>query len=184
VTEVGFLLSGRSILLRDFCVGDVDDALTIVGDDRVTRFLSFDSRTRDQAASMISAAIEKAGDEPRSEYYLAISTHDSDRLVGFIRLALSGVQAAKLGYAVSAENWGRGYATDAVEVMLNFAFENLKLHRVTAAVGPENDASLAVVRKLGFVLEGRLRDHVFTNGSWRDSLLYSILVSEWKPYGS
>jgi len=39
-------------------------------------------------------------------------------------------------------------------------------------------------RKLGFVLEGRLRDDVFTNGSWRVSLLYAILVSEWHPYRS
>jgi RimJ/RimL family protein N-acetyltransferase len=62
--------------------------------------------------------------------------------------------------------------------MLRFAFERLELHRVTAAIGPDNDASLAVVRKIGFLAEGQLRDHVFTNGTWRDSLLYSILSDE------
>lgn len=63
--------------------------------------------------------------------------------------------------------------------MLEFAFTNLELHRVTAAIGPDNHASLRVVDRLGFKREGVLRDHVFTNGSWRDSVLYSILSGEW-----
>ncbi|WP_308283159.1 GNAT family N-acetyltransferase [Pseudonocardia nigra] len=63
--------------------------------------------------------------------------------------------------------------------MLGFAFTRLELHRVSAAIGPSNARSIAVVERLGFTLEGRLRDHVFTNGAWRDSLLYSILSGEW-----
>jgi RimJ/RimL family protein N-acetyltransferase len=63
--------------------------------------------------------------------------------------------------------------------MISFGFQVLDLHRITAAIGPDNTASIAVVKKLGFTREGRLRDHVFTNGAWRDSELYSILVHEW-----
>jgi RimJ/RimL family protein N-acetyltransferase len=63
--------------------------------------------------------------------------------------------------------------------MISFGFQVQDLHRITAAIGPDNTASIAVVKKLGFTREGRLRDHVFTNGAWRDSELYSILVHEW-----
>jgi ribosomal-protein-alanine N-acetyltransferase len=63
--------------------------------------------------------------------------------------------------------------------MLRFAFETLGLHRVSAAIGPENLASIAVVKRLGFSYEGRIRHHVFTNGAWRDSQLYSLLADEW-----
>jgi RimJ/RimL family protein N-acetyltransferase len=63
--------------------------------------------------------------------------------------------------------------------VLRFAFETLDLHRVSAAIGPENLASIAVVKRLGFTYEGRIRHHVFTNGDWRDSLLYSLLADEW-----
>jgi RimJ/RimL family protein N-acetyltransferase len=42
-------------------------------------------------------------------------------------------------------------------------------------------SSIAVVKRLGLSYEGRLRHHVFTNGNWRDSLLYSILTDEWDP---
>jgi ribosomal-protein-alanine N-acetyltransferase len=63
--------------------------------------------------------------------------------------------------------------------LLDFAFGPLGLHRVSAAIGPDNSASIAVVKRLGFAHEGRLRDHVFTNGAWRDSELYSVLAPEW-----
>jgi RimJ/RimL family protein N-acetyltransferase len=50
---------------------------------------------------------------------------------------------------------------------------------MSAAVGPDNAGSIAVARKLGMRYEGRLRNHVFTNGAWRDSLLYAALEHEW-----
>jgi RimJ/RimL family protein N-acetyltransferase len=100
-------------------------------------------------------------------------------MIGFARLGPTGVQAAHLGYAIGFDHWGRGFATDAARTMLRFAFTDLALHRVSAAIGPENLASVAVVKRLGFTHEGRIRHHVFTNGAWRDSLLYSILEPEW-----
>lgn len=171
-------LVGKAVVLRNFRVEDASDALQVIGDDRVTYWLSFDSRDRAAAQAMVRAAIERAAATPRSEYYLAIADPHTDVLVGFIRLALTGVKAAKLGYAVRAEDWGRGYASEAVALMLSHAFESLDLHRVTAAIGPDNTRSMSLVEKFGFRYEGRLRDHVFTNGAWRDSLLYSVLSSE------
>jgi RimJ/RimL family protein N-acetyltransferase len=169
-------LLGARTRLREFRSDDGADAFAIVGDDRVTRFLSFDSRNQEAAQSMIDGAVERAKLRPRNEYYLGMATIEDDRLIGFCRLGLTGIRAAKLGYAVAAEHWGKGYATDAVRSALEFAFGPLDLHRVTAAIGPDNAASQALVERLGFVREGVLRDHVFTNGAWRDSVLYSMLA--------
>ncbi|OAH11313.1 GNAT family N-acetyltransferase [Streptomyces jeddahensis] len=63
--------------------------------------------------------------------------------------------------------------------MIRFGFGELGLHRISAAIGPENHASIRVVEKLGFTREGILRDHVFTNSEWRNSVLYSLLKHEW-----
>lgn len=172
-------LAGTRVKLREFRLSDVDDTLAVIGDDRVTRFLSFDSRTRVQAEAMIEGTIERTLQAPRAEYYLAVTPLGNDRLVGFVRLGLTGVKAAKLGYAITADHQGNGYATDAARTMLHFAFDSLDLHRVTAAIGPDNTASVALVDRLGFTYEGTLRDHVFTNGAWRDSKLYSVLAPEW-----
>lgn len=172
-------LTGEVTGLREFRPDDVDDILAIVGDDRVMTWLSFDSRDRGQALELVSAGIERARQEPRQEYYLAITCQGDERLIGFVRLALDGVQAGKLCYAVAATHWGRGYATNAARQVVGFGLGALGLHRISAAIGPENLASIAVVKRLGLTYEGRIRHHVRTNGEWRDSLLYSILADDW-----
>jgi [ribosomal protein S5]-alanine N-acetyltransferase len=171
-------LIGDLTTLREFRFTDLDDYLAIVGDDRVTSWLSFDSRDRAAAETALTAMIERAAQEDRPDYLLAVTRRDDDKVVGFARLGPTGVKAAHLGYAIHADHWGRGYATDAARVLLRLAFGTLGLHRVSAAIGPENEASIAVVKRLGFTYEGRIRHHVFTNGDWRDSLLYSLLESE------
>ncbi|MFI1510207.1 GNAT family N-acetyltransferase [Streptomyces sp. NPDC020597] len=170
---------GHQVVLREFTRDDVDDVLAIIGDDKVTTWLSFDSRDRAQAVAMIEGTIERAQQEPRTEFYLGVTERGADSVIGFARIGLSGVRAGKLGYAIAAKEWGRGYATDAARTLATYAFKELGLHRITAAIGPDNAASIAVVQQLGFTREGTLRDHVFTNGQWRDSVLFSALAHEW-----
>ncbi|MDX2633329.1 GNAT family protein [Streptomyces scabiei] len=170
---------GDQVVLREFTLEDADDVLAIIGDDTVTTWLSFDSRDRDQAVAMIEGTLERAQQEPRTEFYLGVTKRDDDRVIGFARIGLSGVRAGKLGYAIAAKEWGRGYATDAARALVTYAFKEIGLHRITAAIGPDNAASIAVVQQLGFAREGVLRDHVFTNGAWRDSVLFSVLAHEW-----
>jgi ribosomal-protein-alanine N-acetyltransferase len=175
VSDAGFVLQGRRVRVRDFRVTDLDAVAAIAGHERVTRWLSFDARDREGSERMLGAAVASARARPRTEYYLAVVPADDERVVGFVRLALGGVKAGKLGYAIHAAHWDHGYATDAVGTLIGFGFTTLDLHRITAAVGPDNQASIHVLDRLGFALEGRQRDHVFTNGAWRDSLLYSLL---------
>ncbi|HKT01328.1 MAG TPA: GNAT family protein [Rugosimonospora sp.] len=174
-------LTGRVVTLREFRADDAAAVLCVVGDERVTRWLSFDSRDAAGAAAMVDRAITRAQMAPRTEYYLAVTILPDGELVGFVRLGLDGVRAAKLGYAVAADHWGRGYAGDAARVLVQFGFQDLGLHRISAAIGPNNEASIRVAKRLGMSYEGRIRDHVYTNGTWRDSLLYSVLEHEWPP---
>jgi ribosomal-protein-alanine N-acetyltransferase len=127
---------GRTVALRDFRAGDAASALQVVGDDQVTRWLSFDSRDLAGASRMIENAIEQAEREPRTEFYLAVTLPAGGEVSGFARLALDGVTAGKLGYAIRADRWGRGYATDAARTLADFGFGRLGLHRISAAIGP------------------------------------------------
>lgn len=172
-------LRGDRVALREFQADDLTDVAAIVGDERVTDWLSFDKRSLSEAEDMLRGTLDRARNEPRDEYYLAITVPPDDSVVGFCRLARSGVKAGKLGFAVAADHWRQGLATDAAATMIAFGFADLGLHRVSAAIGPENKASIAIAKTLGLTYEGRLRDHVFTNGEWRDSLLFSVLADEW-----
>jgi ribosomal-protein-alanine N-acetyltransferase len=175
-------LTGSSVVLREFRGQDLQNVLAVVGDNRVTQWLSFDARGEDQAADMLSGILTRAQQTPRQEYYLAVALPHEGGLIGFARLALDGVQAGKVGYAIGFDHWGHGYATDAVRTLVDFGFRQLGLHRISAAIGPDNASSAAVVRKLGFGEEGRIRHHVHTNGAWRDSVLFSVLADEWAPH--
>jgi RimJ/RimL family protein N-acetyltransferase len=172
-------ITSDHVHLREVRDDDIEQVLALVGDERVTTWLSFDTRDRQAATDMLRGIIARSRAEPRTEFYLAVTRTGDDTMIGFVRLGLTGHHAAKLGYSIRADEWGKGYATAAAAAMLDFAFTTLKLHRVTAAIGPTNVASIHVVERLGFRHEGRLRDHVHTNGAWRDSELYSILTSEW-----
>ncbi len=180
-------LSGRTVRLREFTLADLDGVRGIVGDNRVTHYLSFNTRNDEQARELLHTIVEQARERPRSDYYLAITPRepenpaDRGRAVGFTRLKRTNEHSGRLVYAVAYAHQGRGYAGDAVRTVLDFAFGTLGLHRVTAAVGPDNRAGLALVKRLGFTREGVLRDHVHTNGAWRDSVLFSMLAPEWCP---
>src|SRR5260370_8480916 len=115
-------LIGSRTVLREFRSNDVAAAFGVVGDDRVTVSLSFDSRSRDDTARMVAEIVERAARSPRTEYYLAIVEPAASRLVGFVRLGLTGVRAGRLGYAIRPASWRLGYSPDAAATIPRFAF--------------------------------------------------------------
>ena len=177
-TQHGVRLTGDKVRLREFRLEDLDDADAILGDDRVTGGCPSTLEPVSSKPRCSPAPSNAPNTPPRTEYYLAVTTHIDERMIGFVRLGIGGVQAAKLGAAIAAAHRGHGYALDATRTIINFGFATLGLHRISGAIGPDNAASIALVTRLGFTHEGRLRDHVFTNGAWRDSILYSLLAHE------
>jgi RimJ/RimL family protein N-acetyltransferase len=89
---------------------------------------------------------------------------------------------AELAYWIVSDEQGAGYATEAAELALSVAFEDLGLHKVLARVFEGNDASMRVLEKLGFEREGRLRENDFLRGEHKDTVLFGLLAEEWTDY--
>ncbi len=89
-------------------------------------------------------------------------------------------KSAKIGYWLNKDYWGKGYATEATRLALEFAFEDLGLHRVEGGAFAENKASQRVQEKLGFKREGVRREAIYRNDSWHDRVVMGILASEFK----
>ncbi|MEI8394529.1 MAG: GNAT family protein [Rhodospirillaceae bacterium] len=109
--------------------------------------------------------------------------NETGRLVGGLGLGnlRRGVaQSSTLGYWVGERFAKRGYTSDAVRLVLNFAFNELNLHRVEASCLPDNIASRRLLCKLGFIEEGLARSYLRINGAWRDHLLFAVLKDEWQ----
>ena len=78
------------------------------------------------------------------------------------------------------EAQGKGYGTDAVGRLVEYGFDERRLHRIGAGARADNDASRATLEKLGFVQEGRHREHYYVEGTYVDQITYGLLESEWR----
>lgn len=107
----------------------------------------------------------------------------SGRIVGVINLsevARGFFQSAYMGYYGMAGMTGRGLMSEAVSLVVTEAFQGLGLHRVEANIQPGNEPSRALVKRLGFRLEGYSPRYLRIDGEWRDHERWAILADEWR----
>lgn len=112
----------------------------------------------------------------------AIHEASTDRLIGLTTFsAMDADNGSVLFHITIGEHdaWGRGFGTEATELMLWHAFERLGLHRVGLAVFEFNERARSAYQKAGFVLEGRLRQAIARDGRWWDELQMGALQEEW-----
>ena len=106
---------------------------------------------------------------------------DPPMLVGNIGLfgARPKDRSATIGIGLGREHVGRGYGTDAMRVIVDYAFREMGLHRIQLVVASFNPAGIRAYEKAGFVEEGRHRLAVWHDGTWYDEIMMSILDDEW-----
>jgi RimJ/RimL family protein N-acetyltransferase len=90
---------------------------------------------------------------------------------------------AELGYDLFREHWGRGYMTEAVKALLDYGFLRLNLNRMEATVDSENQRSIRLLERLGFVREGCLRERFHYKNRCHDDLVFGMLRKEWPGIG-
>jgi ribosomal-protein-alanine N-acetyltransferase len=141
-----------------------------------------DELTRSSFRRRLRAIQREARDELGYAYFIFAET--PLRLVGGLNISnvRRGIaQAASIGYWIGAPYAGRGLMTDAVRASVSFAFSTLRLNRLEAACLPSNAASMRVLHKAGFRLEGRARQYLKIDGRWQDHNLYALLHDDVHP---
>ncbi len=108
-----------------------------------------------------------------------------DEIAGHIEffVPVSYWDAFELSYQIYGDRFaGRGYATEAVQLVVDYLFATKKQHRIHLVIVPENAASVRIAEKCGFVLEGTVRGAFFNDGRNHDVLLYSLLRDDPRPW--
>lgn len=166
-------------MLRELASADGPALHEVYGDAEATRHLSFEPRTEDQVAGIISAATRSAAANPRTEYTLAVADAGG-QLIGAARLATGEHESATIGFALRPDQWGQGKGLQTVRLLQRLGFTELRLHRIWGARSPLNEASARTLQAAGMINEGTIRGHLFTRGAWRDSVVHSILREEYE----
>jgi ribosomal-protein-alanine N-acetyltransferase len=120
----------------------------------------------------------------RSARLLLCQAEAPQGIIGAVNLnniTRGAAQYADLGYALDAGLQGQGLMVEAVRAVIAYAFGPLNLHRLRACYLPTNARSGAVLRRLGFVVEGYARDYLLIDGHWQDQILTSLINPNWQP---
>ncbi len=125
--------------------------------------------------------------DPPPFNYFSIRTLDDDRLIGGISLDGGGYPSGEtfVGIGIGdAANWGKGYGSDAMNVILRYAFQEMNLRRIALDTFEYNIRGIRSYEKVGFVHEGRMRGYLNRDGRRWDMLFMGILREEWEAWNS
>jgi RimJ/RimL family protein N-acetyltransferase len=174
-------LIGERIILRPLKISDAKDIYTNIQDRKIaenTLRIPWPYRLKD-AINFIKNSQKSL--KKRKGFIFGIEFKEKKEVVGVISLENVDFEHrhAEVGYWLGKKYRGKGIMTEAGKLVLNFAFEKLKLHRVDAGVFSDNLISQKVLKKLGFKKEGVRRHWRLKFGRWKDDVLYSILENEY-----
>jgi RimJ/RimL family protein N-acetyltransferase len=174
--------TGR-LILRFNEPDDLDDVFAFLGSDEATRWIDFETRTREEVRALLERRKEKRQiEKDRDRIALAVVERESGRVIGDIYFAVTSLESkqAEIGYIFNPDFHGKGYATEACKAVLRMAFETYNLHRVSAECDVLNPPSFKLMERLGMRREAHFLENMWFKGQWSDSYVYAILADEWK----
>ncbi|MEX0167677.1 GNAT family N-acetyltransferase [Streptomyces sp. LMG1-1-1.1] len=173
-----YLAAGPRVGLRAFSSDDAGEFTARARESReLHRPWLFPPCTTEAYAAYAGALL---GD-PARVGFLVCAREDGGRIAGFVNInniVRGAFRSGALGYGAFAHAAGRGLLTEALGVLLAYAFGPLDLHRLEANIQPGNTASRALVRRAGFRLEGFSPAMLFIDGAWRDHERWAITAPE------
>src|SRR5262249_1348922 len=147
----------------------------------VARYQSWESFGPDAGAGLIAEHSHQEPNVPGKWFQLAIVRSDTGELIGDCGLhcPLDYPCQLELGITLAPEHQGRGYATEALSTVIQFAFTSLEKRRITAVTDAENGPAAALFLRLGFRQEGHFVENTWFKGRWGSEFAFGLLRREW-----
>jgi len=134
----------------------------------------------DETKSIILAWISENEKHKITNHTFAIELNPDNTFIGLFGLKLwdKKHRRAELWYKIHSDYWRKGFAAESVNLILDYGFEILKLHRIQAGCAVDNIGSIKVLEKVGMTREGRGRQLLPLKNGWSDNFEYSILETD------
>lgn len=179
---MSFLLETERLLLRPFKESDLESVFAYRNDPDVARYQGWDiPYPREKAFKWVTNPDLIVPTEAGGRFKAALELKTVGETIGDIGFMLNEVDSrqAEFGYSLARAFWSQGFATEAGWALLSFLFTELKLHRVTAVMDVDNDASWRLVERLGFRREAHFVENIYFKGDYASEYHYAMLKSEW-----
>jgi RimJ/RimL family protein N-acetyltransferase len=138
------------LVLREVSAADWRPIAGYNGAPAFHRFLPIAPPDAEATRGFVALCLARACEHPRRHFDVVLQERALGEVVGTLRLSLRGRGSGDLGYAIRPQSWNRGFATEAIAVLLAAARAPLGLREIRATVDPDNAASRRVMEKLGF----------------------------------
>jgi RimJ/RimL family protein N-acetyltransferase len=173
------VLSGEKVMLRELRLSDAPSLLSMLSTEEVARFISPPPTTVEGFERFVAWTHR----ERASGNYacFAVVPHGMDTAIGIfqVRQLEPGFATAEWGFAIGSPFWGTGVFADGAKLVVNFAFDTLRTHRLEARAAVQNGRGNGALRKMGATQEGILRRSFLRNGDYLDQILWTILDEDW-----
>lgn len=175
------ILETKRLKLIEITHQHMESVFEILSLEKVTRFYGTNPFALQAEATSLIDMFHKNYLEKRGIRW-GIKLKENQKIIGTIGLNVLHLKnkRAEIGYELHPDYWRKGFASEAIKEVLRFSFEQLELYRIGAIVYPENDASLLLLKKMGFTNEGLLRGYIRQNDHFYDTFVLSILKEEWQ----
>ncbi len=174
------MLTGEKVNLRTLKRSDIESLLRWFNDSEVIHYVNFHLPMTEMTEEKY---IENVAMSSTDVVFIIEALDDDNKLIG--TMGLHGInpkdQNGSFGIVIGEKShWGKGYGTEATQLIIEYAFHQLNLHRISANVLAYNERSLRMLNNLGFQEEGRQREAMFKNGEFHDIVMFGLLRDEWE----
>ena len=175
-------LTTARLRLRHFQMSDLDAFVAMRHDPAVARYQGWSSLDRTGAQGFITAMNAAEPGVPGEWFQFAIADRSTDEFIGDCALHVKAddPQQAEIGFSLTRQAQGQGFATEAIRALLDFLFQEHPIQRVVAICDVRNQGSYKLLERLGMRREGHTRHSYWNKGEWTDEYQYAILREEWR----
>jgi ribosomal-protein-alanine N-acetyltransferase len=173
-------LCGKQVVLRELRMSDAASLFMLLTTDEVSRFISPPPSTLEGFERFIAWTIRQRTAGAYVCYAITLQGFDTAIGIFQVRQLDLTFENAEWGFAIGSAFWGTGVFQEGAELVVEFAFDTLGVHRLEARAAVQNGRGNGALLKLGAVQEAVLRRSVLHNGKYLDQVLYAILDEDWQ----
>ncbi len=172
------MLDGENLYFKRLSIDDAIDIHRVASKAEVVKYIGWDlSKSFEDTLELIKGMMEK---ELRgASLYASVVHKETEKIIGTCMFFNFDLEAkhAEIGYVLNSCFWNKGYGSEIVRIMTDFAFEYLQLHKLHARAVDVNIGSSKVLERNGFILEGNLRDYYYIDDKYQNCLFFGNVLS-------